>query len=135
MPDTRPKPSVVVFVVDVPGMSRFYREVASMTVVEDEEDHVVLEIAGLQLVIHALRGEPRPSRDSRGHVLRREDSYLKICLPVASLARARAKAAELGGFLGPPDQEWQARGFRACDGHDPEGNVLQLRENAPTRHV
>jgi hypothetical protein len=22
------------------------------------------------------------------------------------------------------------RGFRACDGHDPEGNVIQLREIA-----
>lgn len=28
-------------------------------------------------------------------------------------------------------EEWAARGFRACDGVDPEGNVLQFREPAP----
>lgn len=27
-------------------------------------------------------------------------------------------------------KEWEARGFRACDGRDPEGNVLQVREAA-----
>jgi predicted enzyme related to lactoylglutathione lyase len=60
----------------------------------------------------------------------RHDSYLKVCLPVASLAEARARAEALGGRLYPAQQEWQARGFRACDGHDPEGNVFQLRESA-----
>jgi hypothetical protein len=38
--------------------------------------------------------------------------------------------AGAGGELNPPDKEFAARGFRACDGHDPEGNVLQLREIA-----
>jgi catechol 2,3-dioxygenase-like lactoylglutathione lyase family enzyme len=27
--------------------------------------------------------------------------------------------------LGP----WESRVFRACDGHDPEGNVIQFQEN------
>lgn len=125
-----PKPSVVIFVVDVSSLSRFYREVASMAVVQEDEAHVVLELSGFQLVIHALRGGPQPAPEGQGQTLPREDSYMKVCLPVASLASARTKAAELGGFLGPPEQEWQALGFRACDGHDPEGNILQLRENA-----
>jgi len=101
-----------------------------MEVIHDAADHVVLEVSGFQLVVHALRGAPRADPGSHGKVLPREDTYMKICLPVASLASARIKAAELGGLLRPPKHEWQARGFRACDGHDPEGNILQLRETA-----
>lgn len=44
--------------------------------------------------------------------------------------RTRVTAASLGGHIKPAAAEWSARGFRACDGHDPEGNVLQVRETA-----
>lgn len=54
----------------------------------------------------------------------------RLCLPVESIATARTTAARLGGTIRPAGSEWEARGFRACDGHDPEGNVLQVRENA-----
>ena len=39
--------------------------------------------------------------------------------------------AVLGGEVWPVDREWEAasRGFRACDGRDPEGNVFQVRES------
>ncbi len=60
----------------------------------------------------------------------REDTPLKLCLPVPSIAPGRALASSLGGQLNPPAKEWAARGFRACDGTDPEGNVFQLRESA-----
>jgi hypothetical protein len=30
--------------------------------------------------------------------------------------------------LNPPDAEWLFEGSRVCDGHDPEGNVFQLRQ-------
>lgn len=83
---TQPKPSVVLFVDDVARLSRFYRELATMSVVHGANDHAILEVHGLQLVIHSL----------------------------------------------PATAEWQAseRGFRACDGRDPEGNVLQVLEAA-----
>lgn len=123
-----PQPCAVLFVSNVQRLARFYRELAAMTVVHEDEDHVVLEIAGLQLVIHALRGEPEPQAGAAPRV--REDSYWKLCLPVASIATGRTLAAALGGHIAPVSREWEARGFRACDGHDPEGNVIQLREVA-----
>jgi len=103
-----------------------------MAVVHETADHAILEVAGFQLVIHAVRGEPDPVPAGGGPVHVREDSYVKLCLPVASIAAARAVAASLGGAVQPPDKEWLAteRGFRACDGHDPEGNVVQVREAA-----
>ncbi len=61
-------------------------------------------------------------------VLVREDSYIKLCFPVESLESARNLAVSLGGCIQGKSKEWQARGFLACDGHDPEGNVIQLRQ-------
>lgn len=123
----KPKPSVVVFVADVRGVSTFYRELASMSVLIEDEDYAVMEAEGFQLVIHRLSGEPPVSPAA---IRVREDSYVKLCLPVASIAAARAIAVANGGAIKSPKHEWEARGFRACDGHDPEGNVIQVRETA-----
>lgn len=124
---SKPTPSVVLFVADVPRVGEFYRRLTGMTVLHSDGDHMVLDIDGFQLVVHRLSGEPSVQPDSRGRPSVREDSYLKLCLPVASIAVAREIAASLGGFVNPPEYEWQARGFHACDGHDPEGNVIQVR--------
>lgn len=120
----RPFPAVVVFVADVPRVASFYREVGAMATVHADHDHVVLEVAGFQLVVHALRGATAPDEP----VVPREDSYLKVCLPVASISSARALAAAHGGAIRPASAEWEAREFRACDGQDPEGNIVQVRE-------
>jgi catechol 2,3-dioxygenase-like lactoylglutathione lyase family enzyme len=132
MPDVvaLPKPSVVLFVNDVARMRAFYEQLASMLVVHDADDHAVLEISGMQVVIHALPQAVREQWPVATPPVVREDSYCKLCLPVASIAAARARAEALGGAIQSPSAEWTARGFRACDGHDPEGNVLQVRELA-----
>lgn len=129
-PSPLPRPSAVVFVADVGRMTRFYQALAAMALLHRDEQHAILEVAGFQLVIHALRGAPNPGDAPGTPPPIREDSYVKICLPVDSISAARARAAALGGQLKPAAKEWEARGFRACDGHDPEGNVLQVRENA-----
>lgn len=128
--NTIPLPSVVLFVADVERVASFYTAVASMRLVFGDDDHAVLEIDGFQLVVHRLRGEPEPTHDAHGRVRVREDSYFKVCLPVRSISAARSQADALGGFIRPAQHEWQARGFRACDGNDPEGNVIQVRESA-----
>ena len=122
-----PKPSVVVFVSNVQRVSDFYRELASMRVEVEDSAHIVLDMEGFQLVIHALRGAPTTG-NAETVVRAREDSYLKVCLPVASIDAARTIAAEKGGAIKSREHEWVARGFRACDGHDPEGNIIQVRE-------
>lgn len=101
-----------------------------MSLVHHDSGHAVLEIAGLELVIHALPPRPPETGPPASHVEVREDSYVKLCFPVPSIAAARAVAATLGGAIAPPGEEWGAPGFRACDGHDPEGNVVQVREAA-----
>jgi len=124
-----PAPSAVLFVANVPNMTRFYRTVASMALLHEDKGHAILELQGFQLVIHALRGEPDLPA-AGGQVPARQDAHVKVCLPVASIAAARSSAGSLGGAVYPPAKEWEARGFRACDGTDPEGNVFQVRQNA-----
>lgn len=96
-----------------------------------ESDHIVLAAAPIELVIHAI---PKHIADTFTITVppeRRTETPIKLYFFVASIAEARVKAAALGGELNSPEGEWTARGFRACDAHDPEGNVLQLRELAP----
>ncbi len=123
-------PSVVLFVDDVQRLTRFYQALARITLVYDAPDHALLEIDGFQLVIHALPPGATTDGAAAQPVQVREDSYMKLCLPVRSIADARSIAAAHGGSIAPVAREWAARGFRACDGHDPEGNVVQVREAA-----
>lgn len=121
----------VVFVADVRRVGDFYRALAAMAVRHEDAEHAVLEVDGFQLVIHRLPGEPAVQPDAAEHVSIREDSYIKLCIPVTGIAPARRLAGSLGGAIRAPEFEWTARGFRACDGHDPEGNVFQVREFVP----
>lgn len=127
-----PFPAAVVFVRDVARVSAFYRDLASMRVVSGDAKHSVLELDGFQLTVHALHGEA-PAGSDPGLAAPRENSYVKLCFPVKSLAAARALAASRGGAILPAEREWEARGFRACDGQDPEGNVIQVRAAAASR--
>ncbi|GAB3368398.1 glyoxalase/bleomycin resistance/dioxygenase family protein [Lysobacter rhizosphaerae] len=126
---SNPSVAGVIFVDSVAQISAFYQAVAAMVVVNTDNDHVVLETVGFQLTVHAIPSFRR-SADTSSYPTR-EDSCIKLCFPVADIAQARSVAASFGGELWPPEKEWQARGFRACDGRDPEGNVFQLRQNAP----
>ena len=127
---TRPKPSIVIFAKSVPTLAKFYQGVAQRAMVHQDNDHIVLDQEGFQLVVHGI---PK-AISAQIHIAEppqvREDTPIKVCLPVAGIEHARTTATELGGKVGPKSKEWEARGFRACDGYDPEGNVFQVRESA-----
>jgi predicted enzyme related to lactoylglutathione lyase len=121
----------VIFAKDLQRVTTFYEKLLGLTAVHSEPEHVVLASAPIELVIHAI---PKAIADTFTIAVppeRRTETPIKLYFFVASIAEARVKAAALGGELNSPEGEWEARGFRACDGHDPEGNVLQLRELAP----
>jgi len=120
----------VIFAKDLHRVATFYEKLLGLTAAHSDSDHIVLASAQFELVIHAI---PKAIADSFEITVppeRRTETAIKLYFPVASIAKARARAAALGGELNLPQGEWAARGFRACDGHDPEGNVLQLRELA-----
>lgn len=121
----------VIFAKDLHRVATFYEKLLGLTAAHSDSGHIVLASAQCELVIHAIPKAIADSFEISVPPERRSEAAIKLYFPVASIAEARAKAAALGGELNPPKREWEARGFRACDGHDPEGNVLQLREPAP----
>ena len=116
------------FAKDLPRVARFYEELLSLSVGVAEPDLIVLESSGFQLVVHPLPKKIARSITITTPAERRTSVPTKLVFYVSALAQARKQAALLGGTLDPEKNEWEARGFRACDGHDPEGNVIQLRQ-------
>jgi hypothetical protein len=58
----------------------------------------------------------------------REGAPLKLVFAVEDMAHARERAAVLGGAVNALEREWEFEGAQVCDGHDPEGNVFELRQ-------
>jgi len=117
----------VIFATDHRRLADFYAAVTDLPLRSVDDAIAVLHTETFELVIHKLLGEPEVSNPP----IPRRDSYIKPFFPVASLASAREIAVVFGGRLEPADKEWSARGFRASEAIDPEGNIIQFREDAP----
>ena len=122
--------AAVIYARDMLRISKFYEAIASLVVTEAEAGHVVLEANGFQLSVVAIPAHIAASVEIAEPPVRREGSPIKLIYFVASIAAAREQVAKLGGQLNSVTYEWQFQGTRVCDGHDPEGNVFQLRENS-----
>ena len=117
-------PGSVIFTGDHKRLAKFYEAVTGLTVSYSDDQVTILRSEIYELVLHAIRGEPVVEDPPQP----REDTYIKPFFVVASLAETRKKAAAYGGKLKPADKEWEARGFRASEAIDPDGNVIQFRE-------
>ena len=124
---TNVRPGTVIFTGNHKRLAKFYEAMTGLAVRFTDDNHTVLGSDTFELVIHSLSGESAVTEPP----LAREDSYIKPFFPVRSLSEARERAAVLGGQLRPQNKEWAARGFRACEAIDPDGNVIQFREDAP----
>ena len=129
MPMSNPqKPGAVLFAKDPLRIALFYESLLAMMRTHAEKGLIVLESSTQQLVIHGIPRKIAESIDIASPPARRINTAVKLIFPVDDIAECRASAANLGGGLDPKDKEFVARGFRACDGFDPKGNVFQLRE-------
>ena len=126
----QPKPGAVLFAKDITRVARFYAELVPMTATLTQPDLIVLESDYFQLVVHPIPLQVAKSIRIGSPPMRRTDVPAKLIFPVSDIAETMAKAPALGGELNPPAKEFEARGFRACDGYDPEGNVVQFRQSA-----
>ena len=124
------KAGAVIFARNLSRVSEFYAGVLGLTVLHSETDHVVLGSPTFQLVIVSIPQDIASSIEIANPPVRRTRTPIKLVFFVPSIAASRGVAAKFGGELNPPEQEWHFRQSKVCDGHDPEGNVLQLREIA-----
>jgi predicted enzyme related to lactoylglutathione lyase len=118
----------IVYAKDIARLARFYAAVADLEIVHEVEDHVVLESETYELVIVAIPAATAVRIAIYTPPARRENTAFKLSFAVDSLADARTAAQAAGGELNPPGKEWDFQGLRVCDGCDPEGNMIQLRE-------
>jgi predicted enzyme related to lactoylglutathione lyase len=121
-------PGTVIFTHDKERLARFYQALSGWAVTASDDVITVLRSEHAELVLHRIPAEYGGAPDHDAPAPAREDSYLKPFFPVESLQGAREAAAQHGGRLRPAEDEWGARGFRACEGVDPDGNVIQCRE-------
>ena len=126
---TNIRPGAVIFTGDHKRLANFYEGIIGLFVSFADDKVTVLRSDSFELVLHGLPNEPHESVANQPRQVR-QDSYIKPFFPVASLSEARERAAALGGQLRPASEEWTARGFRACEAIDPDGNVIQFREEA-----
>lgn len=119
----------VVFAKNPANVARFYVGVLGARVVSAELGSIVLATEATELVVHAIPPQIAQHITIQDPPALREDTAIKMFFVVASLSTVREKATLLGGGLLPPEKVWMAPGFCACDGWDPEGNVVQFRES------
>lgn len=118
----------VIYAKNISLVSKFYAGTIGFDVAHTEADHVVLESPAFQLVVLAIPPTIASSIEIASPPARRAETPIKLVFFVPDIAAAREAAARLGGQLNPPGQEWRFQQSTVCDGRDPEGNVLQLRE-------
>jgi predicted enzyme related to lactoylglutathione lyase len=118
----------IVYAKDIARLSQFYAAVADLEIVHAVDDHVVLESETYELVVVAIPADTAARIVISTPPARRENTAFKLSFAVDSLAQARIAARAAGGDLNPPEKEWDFQGLRVCDGCDPEGNMIQLRE-------
>jgi len=120
----------VLFATSVDRVATFYSAVLGLTEASRADDHVVLESAGFQLVVHRIPGGRPASADGSAPAARRATAAFKPVFFVPSISRLREIAEAHGGALEEANREWSFQGGKVCDGTDPEGNVIQFREHA-----
>ena len=118
----------VLFARSLDRVAAFYSIVLGLREANRDDDHILLESPGFQLVVHRIIGGGSAAGEITVPPARRGTAAFKPVFFVPSLSRLRAIAEGHGGMLEPPDREWSFHGVTVCDGLDPEGNVIQFRQ-------
>jgi len=118
----------VLYAKDLDRIVEFYSTVACIEPRTIEKGFVVLGDEPSQFVIVRIPKRIADTIDIASPPEPRGDTPFKLMFAVENIARARDRAAELGGSVNAMEREWEFEGAKVCDGHDPEGNIFQLRQ-------
>jgi predicted enzyme related to lactoylglutathione lyase len=120
--------SSVIYVVNLSPMGAFYEQCFDLVTVEAQDSYRVLESEAWLLTLVKAPSRIADTIEITDPPRRRTDAPIKPVFAVRSIAAVRDRAAALGGQIDPANTQWEFRGSLRCDGIDPEGNVLQLRQ-------
>jgi predicted enzyme related to lactoylglutathione lyase len=116
----------VLYATDLGRLVDFYSSVAGIEPQVIEKGYAILASGPSQFVIVRIPKRIADTIDVTTPPEVREDTPLKLVFGVENITHARDRVAELGGAM--KEHEWQFNGAKVCDGHDPEGNIFQLRQ-------
>ena len=126
----RNRTGAVLFAEDMLSMQQFYQEVLKLDIEEAQNDHLILSSPAIQLVIHAIPQHLRSTISQENPPRHRVEAAIKLIFEVGNIAQARSIAPNYGGEVLSSEHEWTFQGFVVCDGNDPEGNIVQLRQRS-----
>lgn len=116
----------VIYASDIRRVADFYRNALSLELVDQDDAFVVVGNAHYEIaVVNTACGGSPAAEPAPLHV--RTRTPLKCSFLVESLEHARAAAEACGGAFKPLASAWRWRDQLHLDGHDPEGNVVQVR--------
>jgi len=118
----------VLYAKDLTRLVDFYASIAGIEAQTIQERYAILGSKPSQLAIVRIPRRITDKIDIAAPPIPREDTPLKLVFAVEDIAHARDRAAQLGGAMNPVQREWGFEGAKICNGHDPEGNVFQLRQ-------
>lgn len=119
----------IIYTADIDRLAAFYIAALGFHECERKSDYMVLEANTVQLVLLREESAATPQGDAHaGPAPRRSDVAIKPVFRVANIEAARAAAPSVQGCVNSVRHEWRFGADRVCDGLDPDGNVIQLRE-------
>jgi predicted enzyme related to lactoylglutathione lyase len=118
----------VLYAKNLGRLVEFYSTIAGIEPQAIEKGFAVLGSEPSQFVIVRIPKRIADSIEIPAPPEPREGTPLKLVFAVEDIAHARNSAAALGGAVNAVEREWEFGGAKVCDGHDPEGNVFQLRQ-------
>jgi len=123
------KTGCVIFAKDIERLAAFYKDVLKLKVDEKEKGHQVLSNRTVELVIHGIPKSVAKNIEIETPPVKRGNTPIKPVFIVKSLDDLVAPIKEHGGGLKPVKSAWELRGSLALDGWDPEGNVINFKQN------
>jgi ribosomal protein S18 acetylase RimI-like enzyme/predicted enzyme related to lactoylglutathione lyase len=127
------KAAAALYVMHLDRMRAFYEECFGFEAADIAEDYCVLESHAWTLSLVVVPRDIAATIHISTPPRRRDTVPIKLAFDVADIEDLRAVVAGAGGQIDPVTTAWDFQGLRHCDGVDPEGNVIQLREPLP-RH-
>jgi len=108
----------VLFAARLDRVAAFYSSVLGLSEANRDDDHILLESPGFQLVVHRIPGRPAATAEVAEGPVRRAAAAIKPVFFVRSVATVRAIANAHGGAMDPEEKEWRFHGALVCDALD-----------------